>query len=182
MGLCFFLGFWTGGDPDRMDRLFRDSGLYREKWDRRHYGNGASYGKVCIARTLLKLDDYYDPPSESTTESETPTPEERPPPSVSQLAADGESAITHAQRLATRVQQQERQLATQRERIRELETQVQWYRQLVVSLGVDPREEEAATPAETDVAQSEYPGSDATTVDQSEETPGVADRLRRWLS
>ncbi|MFC7257483.1 hypothetical protein ACFR97_16380 [Haloplanus litoreus] len=27
MGLCFYLAFWTGGDPDRMDRLFRDSGL-----------------------------------------------------------------------------------------------------------------------------------------------------------
>jgi hypothetical protein len=62
MGLCFYLAFWTGGDPERIDRLFRESGLMREKWDRRHYGNGATYGNVCIARTLLKLDDYYTPP------------------------------------------------------------------------------------------------------------------------
>jgi primase-polymerase (primpol)-like protein len=182
MGLCFYLAFWTGGDPERMDRLFRDSGLYREKWDRRHYGNGATYGKVCIARTLLKLDDYYDSPSKSTTESETPTPEEQPPPSVSQPSVDDESAIAHAQRLATEVQQQERELAARQERIHELEAQVQWYRQLVASLGVVSSEEEVVTPTATDVARSENLGSDATTADESAETPGVTDRIRRWLS
>ena len=33
--LCNRLAFWTGCDRDRMDRLFRGSGLYREKWDER---------------------------------------------------------------------------------------------------------------------------------------------------
>ena len=182
MGLCFFLGFWTGGDPERIDELFRSSGLYREKWDRRHYGNGASYGKVCIARALLKLDDYYDPPSESTAESETATPDERSPSSVPQPVADNESAIAHAQRLATKVQQQERQLAAQQERIHGLEAQAQWYRQLVASLGVEPPEEEMVAPTATNVARSGDPGSDAKTADESGETIGVTDRLRRWLS
>jgi putative DNA primase/helicase len=36
--LCALLAFWTGNDPDRIDRLFRSSGLYREKWDRDNYG------------------------------------------------------------------------------------------------------------------------------------------------
>jgi primase-polymerase (primpol)-like protein len=182
MGLCFYLAFWTGGDPERMDRLFRDSGLYREKWDRRHYGNGAKYGEVTIGRALLKTDDYYDPPSGSTTEPETPAPEERPAPSVSQPLADDESAVAHAQRLATEVQQQERELAAQQERIHELEAQVQWYHQLVASLGVVSSEEEVVTPTATDVARSGNPGSDATTADESGETPGVTDRIRRWLS
>ena len=31
------LAFWTGRDPDRIDRIFRSSGLYREKWDRDDY-------------------------------------------------------------------------------------------------------------------------------------------------
>jgi primase-polymerase (primpol)-like protein len=181
MGLCFYLAFWTGGDLERMDRLFRDSGLMREKWDRRHYGNGATYGQVCIARTLLKLDDYYAPPSESTTESETPTPEEQPPPSVSHPTADDESAIAHAQRLATEVQQQERELAAQQERVHELEAQVRWYRRLVASLGVDSSEEEVVTPTETDVVQSENPDSDATTADGAADTAGVTDRIRRWF-
>jgi primase-polymerase (primpol)-like protein len=32
--LCCLLAFWTGGDARRIDRLFRLSGLAREKWDR----------------------------------------------------------------------------------------------------------------------------------------------------
>jgi putative DNA primase/helicase len=33
--LCRMLAFWTGGDRERVDRLFRISGLMRPKWDRR---------------------------------------------------------------------------------------------------------------------------------------------------
>ena len=33
--LCQHLAFWTGRDCERMDRLFRCSGLYREKWENR---------------------------------------------------------------------------------------------------------------------------------------------------
>lgn len=35
--LCNSLAFWTGRDPARMDRLFRQSALYREKWERQDY-------------------------------------------------------------------------------------------------------------------------------------------------
>jgi putative DNA primase/helicase len=44
--LCRMLAFWTGGDRERVDRLFRMSGLMREKWDRRT--GQESYG----ARTI----------------------------------------------------------------------------------------------------------------------------------
>lgn len=99
-----------------------------------------------------------------------------------QPVTDDERAIAHAQRLATKVQQQKRELATQREQIRELEAQVQWYRRLVASLGVDSSEKEVVTPTETDVAQSENSDSDATTADEAADTPRVTDRIRRWLS
>lgn len=36
--LCCLLAFWTR-DPDQIDRLFRQSGLYRDKWDRKGYGS-----------------------------------------------------------------------------------------------------------------------------------------------
>jgi len=39
LALCNMLAFWTGRDPDRMDRLFRASGLYRDKWERPDYRN-----------------------------------------------------------------------------------------------------------------------------------------------
>ena len=35
LALCRTLAFWCGGDCERIDRLFRRSGLMREKWDRR---------------------------------------------------------------------------------------------------------------------------------------------------
>jgi putative DNA primase/helicase len=37
LALCGHLAFWTGRDATRMDRLFRMSGLYREKWEREDY-------------------------------------------------------------------------------------------------------------------------------------------------
>jgi hypothetical protein len=37
MALMAHLAFWTGKDCARMDRLFRQSGLMREKWDREGY-------------------------------------------------------------------------------------------------------------------------------------------------
>ena len=64
MALVHTLAFWTGKDPDRMNALFKQSGLYREKWDHRHYASGATYGDVAIARALLRVDDYYELPSE----------------------------------------------------------------------------------------------------------------------
>lgn len=35
--LCNILAFWTGGNAGLIDRLFRMSGLYRNKWERRDY-------------------------------------------------------------------------------------------------------------------------------------------------
>lgn len=35
--LCTYLAFWCRGDVARIDRLFRQSGLYREKWEREDY-------------------------------------------------------------------------------------------------------------------------------------------------
>ncbi len=37
LALANMVGFWTGGDEARIDRLFRKSGLYREKWELEDY-------------------------------------------------------------------------------------------------------------------------------------------------
>lgn len=37
LALCAYLSYWTDGDANRMDRLFRLSGLMREKWEREDY-------------------------------------------------------------------------------------------------------------------------------------------------
>ncbi len=48
--LCCMLAFWTGGDVERVDRLFRRSGLMRNKWDR---PTGAStYSELTVRAAL----------------------------------------------------------------------------------------------------------------------------------
>lgn len=62
MALCNLLAFWTGGDAGRMDSLFRASGLYRPKWDERHYGGGQTYGDHTIEAAVDNATEFYTPP------------------------------------------------------------------------------------------------------------------------
>ena len=50
--LCMHLAFWTGKDCERMDRLFRISGLYREKWDREDYRRRTVLGACSRCRDV----------------------------------------------------------------------------------------------------------------------------------
>jgi putative DNA primase/helicase len=52
LALCGKLYFWTRGDPMQMDRLFRQSGLFRTKWDERHFSSGKTYGESTLDRAL----------------------------------------------------------------------------------------------------------------------------------
>jgi len=61
LALCNVLAFWCGPDPARIDRLFRQSGLMRAKWNQRHYGDGRTYGQATIAKSLDGRTDYYRP-------------------------------------------------------------------------------------------------------------------------
>jgi putative DNA primase/helicase len=49
LALCNALAFWTDRDAARMDRLFRQSGLLRPKWDVKHHSDGRTYGQATIA-------------------------------------------------------------------------------------------------------------------------------------
>ena len=51
--LCFHLAFWTGRDMNRMDRIFRRSGLMRKKWnDRADYRSKTLSNAVRGTRTV----------------------------------------------------------------------------------------------------------------------------------
>jgi putative DNA primase/helicase len=89
LALCSILAFWTGGDAGRTDRLFRSSGLMREKWDERHNGNGATYGQLTLDRGLAQS-NYYTP----RIEREAPEPYYPPMDDViDQLQPPGEEII-----------------------------------------------------------------------------------------
>jgi hypothetical protein len=55
--LCFHLAFWFGRDPERMDRLFRQSKLMREKWD--SLRGESTYGGECIANACAETTETY---------------------------------------------------------------------------------------------------------------------------
>ena len=59
MALCGMLAFWTGRDAGRVDRLFRQSGLMRPKWDERHHNDGQTYGQWTIDLAVKKCKQMY---------------------------------------------------------------------------------------------------------------------------
>lgn len=59
MALCSHLTFWCAGDAARMDRIFRHSGLMRDKWDSRR--GGATYGAQTIERAISGATEFYRP-------------------------------------------------------------------------------------------------------------------------
>ena len=59
MAFCNMLAFWTGCDADKMDAIFRQSGLMREKWDRRQ--SGSTYGALTIQKAIAGCTTVYDP-------------------------------------------------------------------------------------------------------------------------
>jgi hypothetical protein len=63
--LCLMLAFWTGRDAEWMDRLFRRSGLMRDKWDRPT--RGSTYGAITIDKAIANTTEVYSPGQQSLT-------------------------------------------------------------------------------------------------------------------
>jgi putative DNA primase/helicase len=57
--LCNRLAFWTGRDAVRMDRLFRRSGLFRDKWDEKR--GTRTYGRMTIEKANEDCQETYTP-------------------------------------------------------------------------------------------------------------------------
>lgn len=59
--LLNILAFWTGRDAARMDRLFRQSGLMRDKWDAIHDpANGRTYGQMSVDKAVADCRETYN--------------------------------------------------------------------------------------------------------------------------
>lgn len=57
LALCNMLAFWTGKNAEQMDRLFRQSQLYRsEKW-----GNREDYSRSTIQKAINNCAEVYNP-------------------------------------------------------------------------------------------------------------------------
>ncbi|WP_276256802.1 hypothetical protein [Halomontanus rarus] len=135
MALCCLLAFWTGGDPARMDRLFRQSGLIRGKWDDVHYSDGSTYGEKTVERAIANTDDVYDPSSGEGTDQQEPR-DGSAPSGQTVGGTDGARAAYLAEKnqlLSERMADLEATIEEKNERLEELETDNQTLRERLAS-------------------------------------------------
>lgn len=59
LALCNQLAFWTGRNEAQMDRIFRSSGLMRQKWDKKRGSN--TYGNMTISKACASCMEVYQP-------------------------------------------------------------------------------------------------------------------------
>lgn len=78
IALCSLLAFYTGADEARIDRLFRRSGLMRDKWDERR--GAQTYGQLTTAKAIAGRTQYWTPGEKyEAYRSEHDAGRERPP-------------------------------------------------------------------------------------------------------
>jgi len=79
LALCSKLAFWSENDPAKLDAMFRQSRLYRDKWDQKHASDGRTYGQMTIEKALCGCTEFYDSqrrPQPSPEAAKTVRPED----------------------------------------------------------------------------------------------------------
>jgi hypothetical protein len=104
LALCSHLAFWAGPDAARIDRLFRRSRLYRDKWEREDYRERtiaeALKGQTRFAPSVSQLrvpngaapsanGHHLEPLEAPAPEPDTPKPVEDPWPVLDEAALEG---------------------------------------------------------------------------------------------
>lgn len=59
MSFCRKLAFWSGKKKEQMDRIFRASGLFRNKWNEKHHADGATYGEETLNKAIEATESVY---------------------------------------------------------------------------------------------------------------------------
>jgi putative DNA primase/helicase len=59
MAFCSMLAFWFQKDAEKMDAIFRRSGLMRDKWNREQ--SGSTYGAITLQRAIDVCTNVYTP-------------------------------------------------------------------------------------------------------------------------
>lgn len=57
IAFCNMLAFWCAGDISLMDAIYRQSGLMRDKWDRKQ--SGSTYGMLTLTKAASSCKDSY---------------------------------------------------------------------------------------------------------------------------
>ena len=168
MAFCFLLAFWTGGDATRMDHLFQQSGLMREKWDEVHYTDGSTYGEKTVERAIAGTSEFYDPDAANTRETEDDIQRHGVAPSAGQRE---QTYLTEKNRLL-------------KERVTELEAMLEQKNDRIDTLEATVRDlQEALAERESEIQQLADlgdAGDDVDERDSAEQT--VWTRAKRFLA
>jgi len=97
LAFCNHLAYWTGRDAPRMDRLFRESGLMRPKWDKRRADS--TYGAQTIANAIAGCHKVYEPPVRNVG----PTLGKTPVRNVGPTLGDAEIPLTNTREVPTNI-------------------------------------------------------------------------------
>lgn len=92
--LCNILAFWTAGDHNRIDGLFRQSGLFRDKWNRADYRNST------IKKAIEGCTEFYCPDNSTEKDQERQQPNQNKPGSDQQLAEKPKFKMISARELS----------------------------------------------------------------------------------
>ena len=68
MALVSMLAFWCGNVEEQIDRIFRSSGLMREKWERRT--GDSTYGQITIRNAVSSNSTIYTPINDASASAE----------------------------------------------------------------------------------------------------------------
>ena len=82
LALCSHLAFWLGRDTAAMDAAFRESGLFRKKWDEKH--GPCTYGDATIMKAVEGCETHFGEERHSQRgaagTNEKPSPDDWPDP------------------------------------------------------------------------------------------------------
>lgn len=59
LAFCNDLAYWTACDPQKMDAIYRQSGMMRSKWDEKR--ENSTYGALTIQKSIRGTTNYYQP-------------------------------------------------------------------------------------------------------------------------
>jgi putative DNA primase/helicase len=59
LAFCQYLAEECEGDAEKIDAIFRESKLYRDKWDKPHFGDGTTYGAATIGKAIQSYDSRF---------------------------------------------------------------------------------------------------------------------------
>lgn len=96
IALCHQLAFWTGGDFDAIDRIFRMSALMRDKWERNDYRTN-TINKAIASQTSFYTGNYYK--NQSYTQQKQELPKQEPVQPVRELTEEEKKEIARTERI-----------------------------------------------------------------------------------